>query len=82
MPDVKDFEPELALDGGKDGLDCYRELIPKAYDKLLDGGILVLETGHDQHKDIYKILKQQQWKEIKSFQDLAKRDRVIIALKL
>jgi release factor glutamine methyltransferase len=81
MADVKDHEPESALHGGKDGLDCYKKLIPSAYQKLTNQGILVLETGYEQHKSIYKILEKEKWKDIKSFQDLGKRDRVIIALK-
>ena len=81
MPDVKNYEPSSALDGGDDGLDCYKELIPSAHKKLLDGGILMLETGHNQHADIYKLLEKSMWKEVKSFKDLAQNDRVIVALK-
>lgn len=81
MPDVQNYEPGNALDGGKDGLNCYRELIPSAYKKLTHGGLLVLETGYDQHPAIYKLLEGDEWKEVQSFQDLGKRDRVIVALK-
>ena len=39
MTSVRDFEPHLALDGGQDGLDAYRELIPQAANSLNPEGI-------------------------------------------
>lgn len=44
-PDVRDHEPHLALDGGKDGLDLYRRLVPQAKKALRGGGALVCEIG-------------------------------------
>lgn len=46
--DVRDHDPRTALDGGADGLDAYRLLIPQSADLLARHGILVVETGHGQ----------------------------------
>lgn len=46
-PDPTSFEPQLALDGGADGLDAYRALLADAPARLEPGGLLVMEAGHD-----------------------------------
>lgn len=48
MPEVARFEPRGALDGGADGLDCYRELLPQISRILRPGGVALLEIGIDQ----------------------------------
>ncbi|MFO7577432.1 MAG: peptide chain release factor N(5)-glutamine methyltransferase [Pelovirga sp.] len=48
MPEVRDFEPALALQGGIDGLDCYRRLAAQARDCLEPGGWLLVEIGASQ----------------------------------
>ncbi len=48
MPEVRDFEPSLALLGGADGLDCYRHLTDQAAACLAPGGLLLVEVGADQ----------------------------------
>jgi release factor glutamine methyltransferase len=48
QPEVRDFEPRSALDGGADGLDFYRLIIPAAPDYLSPGGWLLFEAGIDQ----------------------------------
>ena len=45
--EVRDYEPEVALYGGDDGLEIYRRLIPEAERLLAPGGWLVMEIGHD-----------------------------------
>jgi release factor glutamine methyltransferase len=47
-PEVRDHDPRGALDGGADGLDAYRALIPQAAQLILPGGALVVEAGHGQ----------------------------------
>ena len=44
-PNVRDFEPRLALHGGEDGLDVYRRLVVEAVPRLLPGGMLAVEVG-------------------------------------
>ena len=46
--EVRDYEPRLALDGGRDGLQVYRFLVPQAMDALQCGGGLILEIGQGQ----------------------------------
>ena len=47
-PNVRDYEPRLALHGGEDGLDVYRRLIPAAAARLRPGGVLAVEVGAGQ----------------------------------
>lgn len=48
IPEIKDFEPGMALAGGIDGLDKIRQLLPQASQKLLPGGLILLEIGQGQ----------------------------------
>ena len=52
QPEVRDFEPREALDGGLDGLDFYRKIIPAAPDHLNPGGWLMVEVGIGQAKEV------------------------------
>ena len=45
MPDVRDYEPREALDGGPDGLACYRCIVANAFPYLKPGGHLIFEVG-------------------------------------
>lgn len=56
MPEVRDFEPHLALSGGRDGLDCYRRLLPAAAGSLKPGGWLLLEVGCGQAPQVLELL--------------------------
>jgi release factor glutamine methyltransferase len=55
-PDVRDHDPRAALDGGTDGLDAYRALIPQAARLLGPGAILVVEAGDSQSGQIQALL--------------------------
>jgi release factor glutamine methyltransferase len=54
--EVRDHDPRRALDGGTDGLDAYRALVPMAAGLLGPGGALVVEAGHDQSGDIEGLM--------------------------
>jgi release factor glutamine methyltransferase len=54
--EVRDHDPLLALDGGIDGLDAFRALIPQAAARLKPGGVVVVEAGHDQSGDIERLM--------------------------
>jgi release factor glutamine methyltransferase len=55
--EVKDFEPRLALDGGADGLNYYREIAANVKEHLAEGGKLFLEVGMGQAKDVKAMLE-------------------------
>ncbi len=81
-PDVKDYEPAYALDGGSDGLIFYRRITDFASGKLKCGGILAFEIGYNQGETVKEIIeKNGLFKDIKVIKDLAENDRVIIAEK-
>lgn len=80
MRDVRNFEPHLALEGGVDGLDAYREIIPAAAKKLKKGGRLLVEVGYNQAEDVCRLLEQQQqWQQVEICKDLAGISRVVCA---
>jgi release factor glutamine methyltransferase len=86
MPEVSGYEPVRALDGGSDGLDEYRKIIPQARQLLNEQGVLILEIGAGQAGDVLRLL------ELNSFQshspdqpvqrDLAGCERIIVAVKV
>lgn len=55
-PEVRDHDPHLALDGGRDGLDAYRRIAPQAAALLADGGLLVLEIGQGQDLAVNRLV--------------------------
>jgi release factor glutamine methyltransferase len=56
--EVRDHDPHAALDGGADGLDAYRALIPQATDSLVPGGALIVEAGQGQSGPIDALMTQ------------------------
>ncbi|MBR0731742.1 peptide chain release factor N(5)-glutamine methyltransferase [Bradyrhizobium japonicum] len=54
--DVREHDPHLALDGGNDGYDAYRALIPQAAERLAPGGALIVEAGQGQARDIETLM--------------------------
>ena len=74
-------EPIIALDGGKDGLDFYREIIKCAKEYLIKDGYLVLEIGYDQKDSVIKLLQDNDYKNIYSKKDLSGNDRVVVGQK-
>ena len=78
--EVKDHEPRMALDGGKDGLDYYRVIADKASMHLKAGGVLALEIGAEQAADVKKLLnKADTYEGIRVIRDLAHLDRAVFA---
>jgi release factor glutamine methyltransferase len=75
--EVRDYEPEIALYGGDDGLDVYRRLIPEAERLLAPGGWMVLEIGSTQSEVVSDMLVA--WKPVEVRNDLANLPRVIMA---
>ncbi len=77
MPEVKEHEPMLALDGGEDGLDFYREIVGVGKDYLTGGGMLFFEIGYDQGEDVAHLMEQAGFVDVNVVQDYAGLDRVV-----
>lgn len=73
-------EPLLALDGGVDGLEIYRRLVPLAVSALKPGGWLAVEHGYDQ-KEVLLQMFQNEGLKCETLQDLAGIDRVVVGRK-
>jgi len=78
-PEVKDFDPRGALDGGADGLDFYRRLAAEAKSFLKPDGKLMVEFGDNQAEDIKKIFTAQKWIVEAVQEDYSHRARILIA---
>lgn len=75
-------EPRIALDGGVDGLDCYRQIIKDAPGFLTDDGFLAVEIGEDQTAAVLKLIEDSgRFKYTQVWKDLADKDRVAAAWK-
>ncbi len=73
-------EPQLALDGGPDGLDLYRLLVPQAEKLLKPGGHLLMEIGPGQGQKTLDLVAAPKW-QAKLYHDLANRERLVVAMK-
>ena len=76
--EVKDYEPMTALDGGEDGFDFYRRIIPDSKKHLKDQGLLIFEIGYDQGPKLQKMMEEEGFKNIKILKDLQGLDRVVL----
>jgi release factor glutamine methyltransferase len=82
MPEVSQYEPVLALDGGCDGLDYYRFIIPRALADLEEDGLLAFEIGHTQATAVVTIMENcLDYQDIQVVQDYSGYDRVVMACK-
>ena len=77
QPEVKDFEPNLALDGGEGGLRPYMPLTKGAFEHLNDGGYFITEIGYDQGDAVSRIFTEAGFSEVEVIKDLASDDRVV-----
>lgn len=77
QPEVRDFEPNLALHGGADGLDAYRAIIAQAADHLQPGGWLWFEVGAGQATDVAALLAQAGFNGIITASDPGGIERVV-----
>ncbi len=77
MPEVRDHEPHLALDGDQDGLAFYRRITAECPDYLLPGGFMIFEIGYDQGEAVSALMRKKGFEDIKVIQDLAGLDRVV-----
>lgn len=77
MPEVKEHEPILALDGLEDGLYYYKRITEEASGYLKAGGMIFYEIGYDQAEDVSTLLKSNGYTEIEVIRDYAGLDRVV-----
>ncbi|MEY4917327.1 MAG: Release factor glutamine methyltransferase [Verrucomicrobiota bacterium] len=78
-PEVRDFDPRLALDGGADGLDFYRRLANEAAAFLKPDGKIMLEFGDSQADAIKKIFESEKWIVEAIKEDYSHRARILVA---
>jgi release factor glutamine methyltransferase len=79
MQDVREFDPTLALDGGADGLDPYRLLIPQLKHYLNPNGLVAFEVGQGQASEVADLLQQSGFTNIATHKDLGGIERVVTA---
>lgn len=77
MPEVKDYEPMLALDGGKSGLDFYERITNQAGAYLHSGGYLFYEIGHNQGIAVTEMMEKAGFLDVCVEKDYAGLDRVV-----
>lgn len=82
MPEVRDHEPGLALDGHEDGLYFYREIIARSPDYLMGGGRLYFEIGYDQGEAVKELMEARGFREVTIVKDYAGLDRVVHGIKI
>ena len=76
---VKDYDPALALYGGEDGLDAYKDIIREAGSFLKPGGRLILEIGYDQASAVKQLMHRFGFQAVECHKDLSGHDRIIEA---
>jgi release factor glutamine methyltransferase len=79
QPEVRDFDPRAALDGGADGLDFYRKLAIEAKSFLKPEGKIILEFGDGQAGAIKRIFEGEKWIVEAVKEDYSQRARILIA---
>ena len=76
-PEVRDHDPHLALDGGPDGLQAYRDLAPEIRRILKPLGVFAVEIGWDQGPQVKALFEEAGFTDVKIIKDLGDRDRVV-----
>lgn len=77
MPEVREYEPRLALDGMEDGLFFYRKIVQESADYLVKGGQLFFEIGYDQAEAVSDLMQNAGFTDIHVVKDYAGLDRVV-----
>lgn len=77
-PEVRDYDPIMALDGDTDGLRFYRRIIEESSNYLNNNGFIAFEIGYNQGDDVKSLLEEKGYKDIHIYKDLGGLDRVII----
>jgi release factor glutamine methyltransferase len=78
-PEVRDHDPKLSLDGGKDGLTAYRAFVPSLRGLTAPDGLIALELGTGQAADVARLLASAGFARMEMHRDLAAHERVVTA---
>lgn len=81
QPEVREYDPIPALDGGEDGLDAYREIIGLAATEMKLGAFLVFEIGFDQKQAVSQLLLKAGFTDLRHQKDIEGQDRAVAATK-
>ena len=79
MPEVREHEPLMALDGGPDGLAFYRQIAGEAGNYLRPGGMVWVEIGYDQGDPVRRLFLEQGFHHVECYRDLCGKNRIISA---
>lgn len=77
MPEVREYEPHLALDGTEDGLLFYRRIAAECREYLNPGGSVLLEIGCEQGRDVAELFRKAGFASVQVYQDYAGLDRIV-----
>ena len=78
-PEIRDWEPAMALDGGDDGLDFYRRIASRGRARLRHGGRFFAEFGDGQTGSLLQLFSSSGWKDLRVERDLSGSERFLIA---
>lgn len=78
MPEVRDYEPRMALDGDEDGLKFYRSIIFQSRNYLKNDGCILFEIGCEQGGAVKEFFEKNKYKQIEVIKDLSGLDRVVV----
>lgn len=81
MPEVRDHEPRIALDGMEDGLHFYREILSRAHEFLKTDGWICFEIGYDQGEALRNMLLEHGYSNVSIEKDFAGLDRIALGKK-
>ena len=74
---VKNFDPIISLDGGQDGLKCYKEIAQDINRVINKNGRVILEIGYNQAHDVIKIFESKEFKLLKIYNDINDLNRIL-----
>ena len=77
-PEVKWYDPIISLDGGKNGLDCYKKIILELGQKLNNKTITIFEIGYDQAHEVIDLMKEEKIMNTKIFNDYSNKPRFVL----
>ena len=77
-PEVKWHDPIISLDGGKNGLDCYKKIILGLYKKINNKTIIIFEIGYDQANEVIDLMKEAKIMNTKIFNDYSNKPRFVL----